>query len=173
MNLYWIDNAIYKLYNKFTDPDTGELKDYTNPETDETIPASHFVEELERLNMKKEDIIENMGLMIKSNKADIKAIENEIKALHERKKALERQTERLEQDAANALQGESFRRPKVAFTWRKSTIATSDDESIAPDEYMNITITKKPNKNEIKKALKNHKQVEGWRLVVNNNMSVK
>lgn len=173
MNLYWVDNAIYKLYNKFTNPDTGELQDYTNPKTGETIPADRFIEELERLNMKKEDIIENTGLMIKRNKADIKAIEDEIKALHERKKALERQTERLEQDAADALQGEPFRRPKVEFTWRRSTIATSDDESIAPDEYMNITITKKPNKNEIKKALKAEKEVEGWRLVTKNNMSVK
>nr|DAH72576.1 MAG TPA: resistance protein [Caudoviricetes sp.] len=76
-------------------------------------------------------------------------------------------------DAADALGGEKFQTAKVAVAWRKSTIATSDDESIAPDEYMKVTVTQKPDKNAIKAAIKSGTEVSGWRLVENMNMTVR
>ena len=170
MNLYWVDNAIYKLYDKFTDAETGEIKDYINPETGETIPADRFIEELERLNMKKEDIIENMGLMIKNNNADIKALDDEIKALTARKKALEKQTERIKQNAADTLQGENFKTPKVVFSWRKST-ATEVDETICPKKW--LVVKTAPDKKAIAAALKAGQKIKGCKLVERMSMSVR
>ena len=48
MNLYWVDNAIYKLYDEFVDPETGEL---TDPEA--------FAARYAELSISREEIIEN------------------------------------------------------------------------------------------------------------------
>ena len=162
MNLYWVNNAIYKLYDEFVDPDTGEISD-----------PDEFAARYAALDISREEIIENTLLMYKNCIADAAAIAEEIKVLKERKVALERKAERFKTDAADALGGEKFQTAKVAVAWRKSTIATSDDESIAPDEYMKVTVTQKPDKNAIKAAIKSGTEVSGWRLVENMNMSVK
>lgn len=162
MNLYWVNNAIYKLYDEFVDPDTGEISD-----------PDEFAARYAALDISREEIIENTLLMYKNCIADAAAIADEIKVLKERKDALERKAERFKTDAADALGGEKFQTAKVAVTWRKSTIATSDDESIAPDEYMKVTITQKPDKNAIKAAIKSGTEVSGWRLAENMNMTVR
>ena len=90
-----------------------------------------------------------------------------------RKKYCEKRAERFKAAAADALNGEPYTSGKVAVSWRKSTIVTSDDESIAPDEYMKVTVTQKPDKNAIKAAIKSGTEVSGWRLSENMNMSVK
>ncbi len=173
-NLYWIDNKIMKLYDRFTNAETGELCDWVDAETGEVIaPAEDFCKQLAALDMERGDVIENLLLGYKNNTAEAAAIKEEIKRLTARMKACERQAERMKAAAEDALQGEKFSRPRVAATWRKSTIATSDDESIAPDEYMNVTITQKPDKKAIKAAIKNGAEVSGWYLAENLNMSVK
>ena len=162
MNLYWVNNAIYKLYDEFVDPDTGEISD-----------PDEFAARYAALDISREEIIENTLLMYKNCIADAAAIADEIKVLKERKDALERKAERFKTDAADALGGEKFQTAKVAVAWRKSTIATSDDESIAPDEYMKVTVTQKPDKNAIKAAIKSGTEVSGWRLAENMNMTVR
>ena len=162
MNLYWVDNAIYKLYDEFVDPETGEI---TDPDA--------FAERYAELSISREEIIENTLLLYKNCVSDAAAIAEEIKVLKARQAALEKRADRLKADASDALGGEKFHTAKVAVSWRKSTIATSDDESIAPDEYMKVTVTQKPDKNAIKAAIKSGTEVSGWRLVENMNMSVK
>lgn len=173
-NLYWVDNKIMKLYDRFTDPETGELCDWVDAETGEVIaPAEDFCKQLEALDMERGDIIENLLLGYKNNTAEAEAIKAEVKRLTARMKVCERQAERYKAAAGDALGGEKFSTARVAATWRKSTIATSNDESIAPDEYMKITVTQKPDKNAIKAAIKNGAEVYGWYLAENLNMSVK
>lgn len=162
MNLYWVDNAIYKLYDEFVDPETGEL---TDPEA--------FAARYAELSISREEIIENTLLLYKNCVSDAAAIAEEIKVLKARQAVLEKRADRLKADASDALGGEKFQTAKVAVSWRKSTIAASDDESIAPDEYMKVTVTQKPDKNAIKAAIKSGAEVSGWRLVENMNMSVK
>ena len=55
MNLYWVDNAIYKLYDEFVDPETGEL---TDPEA--------FAARYAELSISREEIIENTLLLYKN-----------------------------------------------------------------------------------------------------------
>ena len=55
MNLYWVDNAIYKLYDEFVDPETGEL---TDPEA--------FAARYAELSISREEIIENTLLLYKT-----------------------------------------------------------------------------------------------------------
>lgn len=162
MNLYWVDNAIYKLYDEFVDPETGEL---TDPEA--------FAARYAELSISRKEIIENTLLLYKNCVSDAEEIADEIKVLKARQAALEKRAERLKADAAEVLCGGKFHTAKVEVTWRKSTIATSDDESIAPDEYMKVTVTQKPDKNAIKAAIKSGTEVSGWRLAENMNMQIK
>lgn len=172
MNLYQVDNAIFKLYAKFTDAETGEVCDYKDPETEEVTSSDEFFNELERLNMKREDIIENMGLMIKNNTADIKALDDEIKALKKRKDALEKQTNRIKQNAADALHGEGLKTAKVVLFWCPST-TTEVDETVCPKEYMRVKTTTEPDKTAIKAALKAGEKIDGCKLVKHMHLNVR
>ena len=161
MNLYWVDNAIYKLYDEFVDPETGEL---TDPEA--------FAARYAELSISREEIIENTLLMYKNCIADAAAIAEEIKVLKERKDAIERKAERFKADASDALNGEKFQTAKVAVSWRKST-AAEVDESLCPEEYITTKVTTAPDKKAITAALKAGQEIPGCKLVERVNMSVK
>lgn len=161
MNLYLVDNAIYKLYDEFVDPDTGEL---TDPEA--------FAARYAELSISREEIIENTLLMYKNCIADAAAIAEEIKVLKERKDAIERKAERFKTDAADALGGEKFQTAKVAVAWRPST-AVEVDESLCPKKYMRKKVVIAPDKLSITAALKAGAKIKGCKLVERMNMSVR
>ena len=161
MNLYWVDNAIYKLYDELVDPETGEI---TDPDA--------FAERYAELEISREEIIENTLLLYKNCIADAAAIAEEIKVLKERKDAIERKAERFKTDAADALGGEKFQTAKVAVSWRKST-AAEVDESLCPEEYITTKVTTAPDKKAITAALKAGQEIPGCKLVERVNMSVR
>lgn len=161
MNLYWVNNAIYKLYDEFVDPDTGEISD-----------PDEFAARYAALDISREEIIENTLLMYKNCVADAAAIADEIKVLKERKDALERKAERFKTDAADALGGEKFQTAKVAVAWRKST-AAEVDESLCPAEYIVTKVTTSPDEKAITAALKAGTEIAGCKLVERMNMTVR
>lgn len=161
MNLYWVDNAIYKLYDEFVNPETGEL---TDPDA--------FAERYAELEISREEIIENTLLLYKNCVSDAEAIAAEIKTLKARQAALEKRADRLKADASDALNGEKFQTAKVAVSWRKST-AAEVDESLCPEEYITTKITTAPDKKAITAALKAGQEIPGCKLVERVNMSVR
>lgn len=161
MNLYWVDNAIYKLYDEFVDPDTGEI---TDPDA--------FAERYAELEISREEIIENTLLLYKNCVSDAEAIAAEIKTLKARQAALEKRADRLKADASDALGGEKFQTAKVAVSWRKST-AAEVDESLCPEEYITTKVTTAPDKKAITAALKAGQEIPGCKLVERVNMSVR
>jgi hypothetical protein len=161
MNLYWVDNAIYKLYDEFVDPETGEL---TDPDA--------FAERYAELEISREEIIENTLLLYKNCVSDAEAIAAEIKTLKARQAALEKRADRLKADASDALNGEKFQTAKVAVSWRKST-AAEVDESLCPEEYITTKVTTAPDKKAITAALKAGQEIPGCKLVERVNMSVR
>lgn len=161
MNLYWVNNAIYKLYDEFVDPDTGEISD-----------PDEFAARYAALDISREEIIENTLLMYKNCIADAAAIAEEIKVLKERKDALERKAERFKTDAADALSGEKFQTAKVAVAWRPST-AVEVDESLCPKKYMRKKVVIAPDKLSITAALKAGAKIKGCKLVERMNMTVR
>ena len=161
MNLYWVDNAIYKLYDEFVDPETGEI---TDPEA--------FSKKYAELNISREDAIENILLLYKNCVSDAAAIDEEIKSLKARKQALDKRIERLKADASKALDGEKFTTAKVAVTWRKSTFAEVDCD-VCPDEYMTVKVERSPDKKAITAALKAGTHIDGCRLVDRMNIQIK
>lgn len=161
MNLYWVDNAIYKLYDEFVDPETGEI---TDPDA--------FAERYAELEISREEIIENTLLLYKNCVSDAEAIAAEIKTLKARQAALEKRADRLKADASDALNGEKFQTAKVAVSWRKST-AAEVDESLCPVEYITTKVTTAPDKKAITAALKAGQEIPGCKLVERVNMSVR
>lgn len=161
MNLYWVDNAIYKLYDEFVNPETGEL---TDPDA--------FAERYAELEISREEIIENTLLLYKNCVSDAEAIAAEIKTLKARQAALEKRADRLKADASDALNGEKFQTAKVAVSWRKST-AAEVDESLCPEEYITTKVTTAPDKKAITATLKAGQEIPGCKLVERVNMSVR
>ena len=156
-----MDNAIYKLYDEFVDPETGEI---TDPDA--------FAERYAELEISREDIIENTLLLYKNCVSDAEAIAAEIKTLKARQAALEKRADRLKADASDALNGEKFQTARVAVSWRKST-AAEVDESLCPEEYITTKITTAPDKKAITAALKAGQEIPGCKLVERLNMSVR
>lgn len=138
-------------------------------ETGEILNAN----ELDELKMAREDKIEGIGLWIKNLEAEAEAVKHEKENMADRQKRLEKKAESLKGYLIYALNGEKFSTPKVAMTFRKSESVVIPDEYLIPDEYVNLSISRKPNKKAIKDALKSGKDVTGAELVTKQNIQIK
>ena len=152
MKLYEIDNAILECI----DLETGEIID---------------TEQLDKLQMERDTKLENVACWIKDLKAEAEALKNEKQALAERQRVAENKAESLKKWLAYALQGEKFKTPKCAISFRKTEAVEVTDEGLENlmkehDELLTYKAPE-PNKTAIKQALKDGLSVEGVQLVQN------
>ena len=152
MTIYEIDQAIMECI----DMETGEIID---------------TEQLDKLQMERETKIEGVACWIKDLKAEAEALKNEKQALAERQKVAENKAESLKKWLAYALQGEKFKTPKCAISFRKSEAVEVTDEGLENlmkehDELLTYKAPE-PNKTAIKQALKDGLNVAGIQLVQN------
>ena len=157
MTLFEIDKAIQDFEFE-VDPETGEI---LNPNA------------LEELEMAREQKIENVGLYIKNLEAEKEAVKHEKDNFADREKKLGKKIESLKGYLTYALDGQKFSTPKVAVSFRKSESVLVKDEYLIPDEYCEFTVMRKPNKKNIKDALKKGKELMGVELVEKSNISIK
>ena len=160
MTLWEIDSRIEELTMNLVDEETGEINE-------------EAMDELEQLAIDREEKIEGCGIVMKSLRSEIEAINDEIKALKSRAEAKAKRLDRLGEYVKYALNGEKFETAKVAFSYRKSQSVEIADDSIVPDEWCRFETTRKPVKADIKKALKNGESIPGCLLVENMNLQVK
>ena len=134
-------------------------------------------DELDAIHMERDEKIENICLWAKNLRAEANAIKEEEKSLADRRKSKENKADRLEDYVALNLDGAKFETPRVKIMWRKSESVEILDESKIPDEYLNISVVRKPIKAEIKKYLKgiegSDETCEWARIDAKNNMSIK
>lgn len=109
MHLYEIDQRIASL----CDPDTGEVLDQ---------------EAMDSILMEREEKIENIACAIKNMQAETKAIQEEEKNLYSRRTALQARAEKMKEYLQFALQGESFKSPRVQVSFRKTERLEIDPE---------------------------------------------
>ena len=157
MTLFEINDAILNFEYEI-DEETGEILN---------------AEALDELNIAKEEKIENVGLWIKNLEAEAAAVKAEKDNMAARQKRLEKKAESLRGYLTYALQGEKFSTPRVAMSFRKSESVHITEEYLIPDEFMNIKITKTPDKTELKKALKEGKDILGAELITKQNLQIK
>ena len=111
MTLYEINEQILACL----DEDTGEI---INPE------------QLDALQLAKDEKLENIGLYIKNLTSEIEAIRSEEKALAERRKAKENKVERLTDYLAWALDGQAFETARMSVKYTKSKALEVTDQEL-------------------------------------------
>lgn len=157
MTLFEIDDAILNFEFE-VDEETGEILN---------------AQDLDELKMAREDKIEGVGLWIKNLEAEAAAVKAEKDNMADRQRRLEKKAESLKGYLAYALQGEKFSTPKIALSWRRSEQVVITDEHLLPENCLNVTIVKKPDKKVIKDALKAGKDIMGAELIEKQNLQIK
>lgn len=160
MNVYEIDSRIEEILANAVD-ENGEI----NPEA---------LEQLEALQMEREQKAENCALAYKNHKANAKAIEDEIKVLTKRMKAEERQAESAGGYLKIILNGEKMKTARVSVSYRESQAVEITDTFwiAASDEFIRVK-DPEPNRIAITAALKAGETVPGARLVNRTSMIIK
>lgn len=158
MNLYQISAAIENAFMSCIDPETGEIVGDTSA--------------LDDLQIQREEKIENIALYIKNLKAEAEAIQNEERKLKSRRQTCENRADWLKKYLANNLQGEKFKSPRAAISWRRSESVKVNDLWKLPEQYIRIA-DPEPDKKALKKALKAGEAIEGAELVQSLNLQIK
>lgn len=164
MNLYQIAADFEAVLNGAIvfDEETGEVL------LDETS--------LDELEMAFNGKLENCGLYIKNEDAEIVAIKNEIKALQSRCKAKEAKVLRLRQYVLDCMEKVGEKRletARVALSQRKSSYVEILDESKIPEDYKEYIETCKVSKADLSKALKAGEKISGAELKERINLQIK
>jgi hypothetical protein len=158
MNLYQIKNEYLTLASQL---EQGEL----TPEIEQQMQINE-----EQL---KEKAI-NYGYVIKSFEYDNDVIDAEIKRLKQLKEQKENAIDKLKNAVSDAMQLygiEKIDSPTLKLSFRKSeSIEVSEN---IDKKYLIEKTTLQPDKQAIKKAIKDGKQVEGAVLVTNYNIQIK
>lgn len=160
MTLYQIQDNIRKAIELGFDEETGEIFD---------------ADALEALELQRDEKIENIALFIKDLTAEAKAIKEEKMALAKRQQTAENHAESLKKYLSICLDGEKFKSPKVAISYRKSqTVEFIDgfDVNLLPEEYQRRA-DPEADKTAIKDALKEGKEIYGVYLAEHNNTIIK
>lgn len=152
-SLYDIDTRLYSLL----DEDTGEITD---------------VEAFEKIQLERDEKIENIALWVKNLKADAEALKAEKLAFAERQKAAEKKIDNLKRLLSDALSGQNFKTARVVLSFRKSSEVQIDDIEEISDEYLRYKAPE-PDKTAIKAAISEGKEVAGARLVSKVNLQIK
>lgn len=162
MTLYEINKQMEELLTQIIDPDTGEITD----------PGA-----LADIQMKREDKLEAIALVIKNNEAEAALIGSEEKKLAERRRRHEQTAERLKKVLENELCGQKFETAKCCCSFRKSTgilidTAAFNEWAKRHREYV-IPKDPVPDKTAIKAALAAGKKIPCAELEERLNMTVK
>lgn len=137
-------------------------------ETGEVLNA----DELDNLQMARDEKIEGICLWIKNLKADAAAYKAEKDSFAKKQKAAENKAEALRNYIQYILAGEKFKTNRVAISYRKSDQIECPDIAAVDDDYLRY---KEPelDKAKIKEALKNGIKVKGCTLVERQNMQIR
>lgn len=153
-NLYEIDQGILECI----DFETGEVID---------------PDRLEELQMERSQKIENVCLWVKNLLSDADAIKAEKDALADREAKCRKKADSLKVWLGKALEGQKFSTARCAISFRRSEAVEIMDESIIPQEMMIQAISFKPDKKTIKELLKAGQEINGCRLIENQNIQIK
>lgn len=152
MNLYEINNAMQECINL----ETGEID----------------LELFEKLQLEKDEKIENIALWIKNLSSDVESMENEKKAFEERIKACKNKVSSLKTYLEMVLNGEKFQTSRCSITFRKSKSVTVLDVSKLDKDYLKYA-EPTADKTAIKKAIESGVTIAGASLVENLNVQIK
>jgi hypothetical protein len=151
--LYEIDAAILSC----VDLETGEIID---------------AEQLQDLQMEREQKIESVALWYKNLLSDAAQYKAEKDAFAERERAAKAKAERLKSYLQDALQGDKYQSTRVNISYRNSSRVVVDDVLNLPPRFVKFA-DPEPNKTEIAAAIKAGEEVNGARIESSVSMIIK
>ena len=155
-----------KLYDLVKEIEDFEFE--IDEETGEILNAN----DLDNLELEKNEKIEQLCLWIKNLKSDAAAYKAEKDSFAKKQKAAENKAESIKNYIAYILAGEKFKTDRVTVSYRKSEQVECLDMSLVDDDYLRFE-EPELNKTKIKKALKEGIKVGGCMLVEKQNMQIR
>lgn len=143
------------------DEETGEILNY---------------DAVEALGGQFDEKAESVACYIKNLTAFAASLKAEEEALADRRKRAERRADNIKKYLTSCLDAvgrDKVETPKARISFRKSVAVQIDDESALPADFKVETVTTKPDKTAIKKAIQGGTEVAGASLVENRNIQIK
>lgn len=164
--------TMYQLSKEFREAiDNGFI---FNEETGELIDGEELNTALDQLQMDIFDKLDNTACVVKEMNVEISGLDEQIKLLQERKKNATKKRDRLVQyvgDQLSSLGEKKLETARNVISSRKSESVEIIDEALIAEEYFEFKPSVK--KAEIKKAIKEGKDVAGATIVTKVNWSFK
>ena len=162
-------NSLYEITEKY-------LQVFDNLQIDEETGTVINIEDIEAVAGEFEEKAESVALYIKNLDAFAASLKAEEEALNERRKSAERRVDQMKNYLTFCLSSaghDKFETPKVKVSFRKSVLVTIDDEKALPADYVVETVTTKPDKTAIRKAIQAGFEIPGATLSENRNILIK
>lgn len=143
------------------DEDTGEIMNF---------------DAVEALNAQFEDKAESVACYIKNLTAFVADLKAEEDALAVRRKTAERRIDSVKRYLTSCMESvgkDKVETARARISFRKSVQVQIEDEAALPAGYVTTTVTTKPDKTAIKKAIQAGQDVAGASLVENRNIQIK
>ena len=137
-------------------------------ETGEIIDA----DQLQALQMEREQKIENVALWYKNLLSDAEQYAAEEAAFKKKKQQAQAQAERLKAYLLDALAGEKYKSTRVSISYRNTPRVVVDDVLNLPPRFVRFAAPE-PNKTEIAAAIKNGEEVNGAHMESNQSIIIK
>lgn len=138
------------------DEDTGEI---TN------------IDELDALQMERDEKVENVALYIKNLLSDAEAYKREKESFLKKQQEAQRKADSLKEYLAFNLKGEKFKSDRVQISYRKSESVKITDMAELPVEFKVMDVT--ADKRSIKQAIKEGHTIPGAELVEKEGITIR
>jgi hypothetical protein len=152
--------SLYKLTDQ-----QRELKEMAG---NSDLPAEAFADTFEALEGQFNDKAVSVIHVVKNMDSDVDALDAEIKRLTDRKKVIKNKQESIREYLRSNMEANEITKidcPLFSITLAKGRdVAVIFDESLLPDDYVEVSVIEKPNKAAILKALKADEQIPGARI---------
>ena len=155
--------TLYELNQKF-----NEFEFEIDEETGEILNA----EELDKIELERNEKLENIGLWIKNLESDAEAYKREKDSFAEKERLAKNKVESLKKYLNFVLNGDTFKSDRVNITYRKSTALNVIDEYVIPKKYF-VKQAPKLDKKAVKDAIKSGKKVKGTEIIEKENIQIK
>ena len=155
-NLYELTYAL-ETFDFEIDEETGEILN---------------ADELEAIELERDEKIENIALWIKNLASDAEAYKREKDNFAKKEQTAKKKIDSLKSYLTMCLAGEKFKTDRVQISWRKSEAVEILDPAKIPEGWL-VPQEPKVDKAGIKAALKDGEEIPGVTLKENNSIQIK
>jgi len=132
-----------------------------------------LIDKIEALELEHDEKVSNIACMIKNIDSESSALKNEKKSIDARIKQKDSTVSSLKTYLSTWMKGEKFEDHRCAVSWRKSKSVIITDELVLSCRYITEVVTKKIDKKMIKLEIDGGCNVEGAKVVENQNIQIK